>query len=202
MSRRPSHVPLAALGVSAAVLMLAACGSSTSTAGKTSTASAADNALNFSKCMREHGVKNFPNPETSGGRVALRVKAGPGGVEATPQTMEAAQSACKRFQPAEQTNVSPQEKIARQEAVLKFAKCMRTHGINVHASAVGGGVQIQVHPGSGGGGPSPESPGFQAAQKGCQGLLPGPRGGGAGGLSTSGAAGSAGPAGPPASVGG
>jgi hypothetical protein len=181
MSRRPPLAPIAALGASAAVLMLAACGSSTSTGAKTSTASAADNALSFSKCMREHGVKNFPNPEISGARVSLRVKAGPGGVEANQQTMEAAQTACKRFQPAEQTNVSPQEKVARQEAVLKFAKCMRERGIDVHASTAGGGVQIQIHPGGGGGGPNPESPTFEAAQKACQGLLPTPRGGGPGG---------------------
>jgi hypothetical protein len=119
--------------------------------------------------------------------------------------MEAAQNACKHFQPAEQTNISPQEKVARQEAVLKFAKCMREHGIDVHASAAGGGVQIQVHPGSGGGspGPNPESPAFEAAQKACQGLLPGPRGGGPSGPSTTGAGGGgAGPAGPASSAGG
>ncbi len=171
---------LAALGFSAAAVLLAACGGS-SASPKPSAAGAADNALKFSRCMREHGVKNFPNPEVSGGRVSLRVKAGPGGVEASPQVMEAAQSACKHFQPAEQTNVSPQEKVARQEAVLKFAKCMREHGIDVHASAAGGGVQIQIHPGAAGAGPNPESPAFQDAQKACQGLLPGPKGAAAGG---------------------
>jgi hypothetical protein len=185
MSRRPPLAPLAVLGASAAVLMLAACGSSTSTTGKTSTASAADNALSFSKCMREHGVKNFPNPEVSGGRISLRVKQEPGGFEASPQTMEAARTACKHFQPTEQTNVSPQEKVARQEAVLKFAKCMRERGIDVHASTAGGGIQIQIHPGGGGGGPNPESPAFQAAQKACQGLLPPPRGGGPAGPASS-----------------
>ncbi|MGO9319447.1 MAG: hypothetical protein ACLQBY_01400 [Solirubrobacteraceae bacterium] len=179
MSRRPQLAPIAVLGAIAAVLVLAACGGSSSPSPKSAAAKAADNALSFSKCMREHGVKDFPNPEISGGRVSLRVKAGgPGGLDVSPQTMEAAQNACKRFQPAEQTNLSPQEKVERQEAVLKFAKCMREHGIDVHASTAGGGVQIQIHPGGAGAGPNPDSPSFQDAQKACQGLLPGPKGGG------------------------
>jgi hypothetical protein len=184
MSRHPRIAPLATIGAIAATLLLAACGGSSSSP-KSSAATAADNALSFSKCMREHGVKNFPNPEISGSRVSLRVKSGgPGGIEVSPQTMEAAQSACRHFQPAEQTNISPQEKVAHQEAVLKFAKCMREHGIEVHASTVGGGVQIQIHRGTGSVGPNPESPAFQAAQKGCQGLLPGPKGAGPGGPGT------------------
>lgn len=196
MSRRPPLAPLAALGAIAAVLMLAACGGSSSASGKSAPATAADNALSFSKCMREHGVKNFPNPEISGGRVSLRVKGGgPGGIQVSPQAMAAAQNACKHFQPAEQTNISPQEKVARQEAVLKFAKCMRERGIDVHASTAGGGVQIQIHPGAAGAGPNPESPAFQDAQKACQGLLPGPKGGGVaggpGGASTDSAKGGA-----------
>jgi hypothetical protein len=129
--------------------------------------------------MREHGIKNFPNPEISGNRISLRVRSGTGGVEAGPQQMKAAQNACKRYAPAEQSsNLSPQEKVANEEAVLKFAKCMRAHGIDVHASASGAGVQIQIHPGAEGAGPNPESPSFQNAQKTCQTFLPGRRGGG------------------------
>jgi hypothetical protein len=173
---------LATLGAIAAALILAACGGSAASSPRSSAATAADNALAFSKCMREHGVKDFPNPEISGGRVSLRVKSGgPGGIEVSPQTMQAAQNACKHFQPAEQANLSPQEKVAHEEAVQKFAKCMREHGIEVHASTSGGGVQIQIHRGAGSAGPNPESPAFQDAQKACQGLLPGPKGGPGGG---------------------
>ncbi len=87
-------------------------------------------------------------------------------------------------------NLTPQEKVAREEAVLKFAKCMREHGINVHASTVGGGVRIGIERSATSGGPNPESPAFQAAQKACQGLLPlkGPPGGGPGGGPSTGTA--------------
>jgi hypothetical protein len=55
---------------------------------------------------------------------------------------------------------------------MKFAKCMREHGVTVHASTSGGGIEIQIHKDPGSGGPNPESPAFQSAQKACSGLLP------------------------------
>ena len=95
--------------------------------------------------------------------------------------MEAAQNACKKYQPEPQKlDLSPQQKVERAEAVEKFAKCMREHGIEVHASSSEGRVSIQIH-GKPGAGPNPESPAFQKAQSSCQKLLPfkgeGPAGG-------------------------
>jgi hypothetical protein len=123
--------------------------------------------------MREHGVTNFPNPEISpNGQVGLKVKGGPGSLSASPQTMEAAQKACQHFTEGLEPKLSPQEKVEREEAVQKFAKCMREHGIDVHGESSGGDIRIGIHGGPGSGGPNPESPAFQAAQKACQGLLP------------------------------
>ena len=90
-------------------------------------------------------------------------------------------------------NLSPQQKVEHEEAVQKFAKCMREHGIKVEASAQGGGIQIRIHAHAGAeGAPNPESPAFQSAQKDCQGLLPGggPRAGGPGPLKAPGREGS------------
>ena len=70
---------------------------------------------------------------------------------------------------------------------------MREHGVDIHASTSGGGVQIRIH--SGAGGPNPESPSFQAAQKACQRLLPfkgGPGGPGGGPQTSKGSGGGAG----------
>jgi hypothetical protein len=71
--------------------------------------------------------------------------------------------------------------VERAEAVEKFAKCMREHGIEVHASSAEGRISIQIHGKPGSGGPNPESPAFQKAQSSCQKLLPfkgkGPLGG-------------------------
>ncbi len=152
-----------------AVLGLAACGSSSPSSSSGSGGGRSDaNALAFSRCMRSHGITNFPDPETKGGLTRLRFRVSPGGP--TQQTMETAQRACKRYAPFEQVHLSPQQKVERQEAVLKFARCMREHGVDVHGSASGGGFAIRI--GGPQGGPNPESPTFQAAQKACQGLLP------------------------------
>jgi hypothetical protein len=186
-----------------APLLLAACGG-TSAANGTSTNNIADSALKFSKCMREHGIKDFPNPETSGGKTSLRFAVRPNSAgKPSPQALEAAQNACKHFQAAFAPKLTPQEKVERQEAVLRFAKCMREHGVDIHASTGGdAGFRIKVNPGGGaGGGPNPESPAFQSAQKACQGLLPF-KGGPGKGPSTSTGGGGAGQTGPGLAVGG
>jgi hypothetical protein len=171
VSRRPPLVPLTVLCIAAASLLLAACGGSS----PSSTSSAANEQqaevkfADFAKCLREHGIEATAATAPDGGGHGLRIK-GTGG----PAEMEAAQKACKKYQPEPQKlNLSPREKVERAEAVEKFAKCMREHGIEVHASSSEGRVSIQIHgkPGTGGG-PNPESPAFQKAQQSCQRLLP------------------------------
>jgi hypothetical protein len=169
-------IPLAVLGVIATSLILAACGGSSSSS-LTSSAAKEQQAevknADFAKCLREHGISAESSTGPGGEGHAIRVR-GAGG----PAKMEAAQKACKRYQPEpEKVNLSPQEKVARAEAVEKFAKCMREHGIEVHASSSEGHISIQIH-GKPSSGPNPESPDFQKAQQSCQGLLPfkGPHG--------------------------
>jgi hypothetical protein len=177
----PRHRParlglLAAFGLIAAGMVLSACGGSSSPSSG-SAASAADSALKASKCMREHGIKNFPNPETApGGGTTLKFNKG----EVSRQTMEAAQRACRHFleEGREQVELSPQQKVEQEEAVQKFAKCMREHGVKIEASTAGGGVEVKIG-GPGAGGANPESPAFREAQEACQGLMPGPKGKGA-----------------------
>jgi hypothetical protein len=167
---RAARTPaLAALGAIAASLMLAACGgsspSSTSSAAKEQQAEV--KFADFAKCLREHGIEAETATGPGGEGHGLRIK-GAGG----PAKMEAAQKACKKYQPEPQKlNLSPQEKVERAEAVEKFAKCMREHGVEVHASSSEGRVSIQIG-GKPGVGPNPGSPAFQKAQSSCQGLLP------------------------------
>ena len=151
----------------AAVLLssaLAACGGSSPApiSGK----DAEQQFVKFAKCLREHGI----NVSTPTGAHELRFTG------TDPHAMEAAQTACRRFRPtAASEKLSPAERAARQDAALKFARCMRSHGVNVPDPQVGAGglsIQLKGQAGSpGGGGPNPSSPTFQAAQKACQGLL-------------------------------
>jgi hypothetical protein len=130
--------------------------------------------------MRENGVEDFPDPKvTAGGGTQLSFK----GEGVDQGTMEAAQRACQHFQEeGEQApELSPQEEGEAEEAAAKFARCMREHGVEVHATAAHGGVQVGIRGSSGAKGPnqasSPDSPVLKAAQEACQGLLPGSTGG-------------------------
>jgi hypothetical protein len=169
--------PLAVPAVAAVGALLVGCGgsspSSTSSAAKEQQAEV--KFADFAKCLREHGIQAETATGPGGEGHGLKIK-GVGG----PAKMEAAQRACKKYQPEPQkVNLSPQEKVERAEAVEKFAKCMREHGVEVHASSAEGRVSIQIG-GKPGAGPNPESPAFQKAQSSCQGLLPfkkGPDGG-------------------------
>jgi hypothetical protein len=141
--------------------------------------------VKFAKCLREHGI----NVSTPTGAHALRFTG------TDPHAMDAAQNACRRFRPRAATEkLSPAERAARQDAALKFARCMRSHGVNIPDPQVdngGIGIHLAGKAGKGAsGGPNPSSPTFQAAQNACQGLL----GKNAPKLSTQ----SAGPAGGPA----
>ena len=183
-------LPLA-LSCALASLVLAACGGS----GSKASASTSQNQnneqqiVNFTRCMREHGV-NISTPNGAGG--------GPIKVTGTnPQVMEAAQKACARYRPqGREEKLSPAERAQREDQVREFARCMRSHGIELQTQTSNGGVRIGIQ----GSGVNPESPAFQSAQKACEGYLPklrpagrtaGPRPGSGGGPSTGSSSGSA-----------
>lgn len=52
--------------------------------------------LNFSRCMRAHGVPNFPDPQFSGG--GIRIQGGPG-LDKNSPNMQAAFRACHSILP-------------------------------------------------------------------------------------------------------
>jgi len=179
-SHRMRALAFTALALSLAGALLAGCGGSDSPSNaaaneRSQEQKAETRFADFAKCLREHGI-NAEAISHPGGGHGLKVSPGKAG---GPQAMEEAQKACARYAPeAQKVNLSPQQKVEREEAVQKFAKCMREHGIKVEATASGGGVQIGIHahPGEAGA-PNPESPAFQQAQTACQKLLPAPPGG-------------------------
>jgi hypothetical protein len=150
-------------------LALAACGGSGSNPNASDPKTGNEQqTLNFTRCMREHGV-NISTPNGAGGPINV--------TGTSPQVMEAAQKACSRYRPqGGPEKLSPAERAAREDAVQSFARCMRSHGVEVQAQTQGGAVRIGVHANA------KENPAFQAAQKACESYLPKPPGGRAGGL--------------------
>ena len=115
--------------------------------------------------MRSHGVKNFPDPSSSG---ELQITSS-SGIDPSSPTFEAAQRACQKLLPGGGAP-SPAQQAKMQKALLAFSACMRSHGITDFPDPTfsGNGARISIN-----GGLDPQSPRFQAAQTACQNDLPG-----------------------------
>jgi hypothetical protein len=174
MTRSP--LILAAVG---AALALGACGGSNdngSGAGNKSQGDKAfEGALQFAKCMRDHGI-DMPDPQRVGsGGIKQTMKSGPGTDNAK---MQAAQKDCQKYMDVGGGRaVSAAEKAKIQNATLAYAKCMRQHGVDMpdpKFSSSGGGTTFQLGgPGKKGGttGPNPDSPAFKQADQACHSKL-------------------------------
>jgi len=173
------------LPLAACALVLGACGSSNNGSGG---ADDEQRGLQFARCMRDHGV-DMPDPTSSSKgnftfHVRTRGRPGAGGQGPAPAKFNGAIQACRKYAPNGGKPPSAAQQQEMRDRALRFAQCMRAHGVDFPdpKSGPGGGVVI--------GGPgstfNPSSPSFQRAQKACQPLLPGPgpstsRGGGGGG---------------------
>ena len=94
----------------------------TSTDGGSGDANAAtrEQALKFSGCMRANGVSDFPDPNALGVFPSY-------GVSVTPAVWTKAVAACKALQPP--GTLSAKLTPAQESAALKFAQCIRAHGV-------------------------------------------------------------------------
>jgi hypothetical protein len=83
----------------------------------------------YARCMRSHGVPNFPDPHVSSspGHAAVAFAVNPS--ETGSPHFQRAQKACQRILPAP-GNSSPGEQRAHKQVLLAFARCLRANGIH------------------------------------------------------------------------
>jgi hypothetical protein len=164
--RRGAVICLAAMALAAG---LAACGSSSSSSGSSSATGARFQArVNLAKCARAHGI-NVPDPSPGGG---------PGqGIgrllrQYSQSQVNTALQACRQYlaKAFPQFNLSPAQRAQVQQQLVKFAECMRSHGVNVPDPTfnTGGGFGFRQAFRS----VDRNSPAFQSALKACQSLRP------------------------------
>jgi hypothetical protein len=111
-------------------VLVAACGSNatpgaTSTGGPSHAVSAESHAsgLSYARCMRSHGITRFPDPRADGS-IDLRAS----GLNLSAPAVRAAEAACQRLLPTKRPpDQQPTAKAYAQ--LLRWAKCMRRHGI-------------------------------------------------------------------------
>jgi hypothetical protein len=124
--------------------------------------------LKFAQCMRDHGVQ-VSDPRTSGQGGNIQIQGGGSGPNSglTQDQLQQAQDACKQYLPSG-GNGPGQLDQKKKDAFLKYAQCMRDHGINFPDPQFdsNGNVRVQIQGGEGG--VDPRSQTFQDASKACQ----------------------------------
>ena len=142
--------PSAALALAGLIgLASAGCGSNaaskTGTAAATATATAGtggskkltahDKAVKFAECMRANGVPHFPDPGPNGDFNF--------GVDVTREVWLKAVDACKALKPP--GALSSKRTPKQQAASLRFAQCVRDHGVKDFPDPVNGEPLIDTY---------------------------------------------------------
>jgi hypothetical protein len=121
---------LAVLPLIVIALLISACGSSTPTGtagtGGDGSSAKAGKAVRFARCMRDHGISEFPDPPASGSFTIDEIANGSSLNTNTPAFTQAL-SACRGLEPAGFTGTKRSSQ--QQKAALEFAACMRRNGV-------------------------------------------------------------------------
>jgi hypothetical protein len=126
----------------------------------------------FAKCMRAHGVANFPDPTQRAPIAPHGAQPAPaGGFTANPDSpgyLRASQD-CKSLAVA--TPVSQTQSAEMMAAQLRFSTCMRSHGVPNYPDPTSTG---EIGRNGAIPGVDESAPAFEAAERKCQRLLPRP----------------------------
>jgi len=164
---RLRRAALAAAALALIGLLATACGGGSSPAAAGGGSTHVQAALAYARCMRAHGVPDFPDPDSNG-----QFNVDP---HSTSSQETAANHACNHL-----LNVGGQMDQRQQELpqLLRYARCMRAHGVPNFPDPhyTGGGIgRPGGQLGFAGPGLKHPSPQVQSANHACQHLL---RGGG------------------------
>jgi hypothetical protein len=141
---------------------VASLGDQGSTTGTTTTGSQdpQEAALEYTQCMREHGV-DMADPGPNG---ELQLNVGPGNRE----KVEEAQEACDHLLENARPRLTEEQQNAMQEALLEFAQCMREHGIDMPDPVFGEGGRVTQRTPRG---VNPESSKYKQAEEACEPIM-------------------------------
>ncbi len=123
---------------------------STGTPGST----AEDAALAFSRCMRSHGVANFPDPGPQGDFPPFHATV-------PKQAAAAANQACKHLPARGGSTGTPQQRRQKLAFALQVARCLRVHGYPDFPDPTDSGQRIPP-------GINTDSPRFQTTETTCE----------------------------------
>lgn len=155
-----------ALAVGAAVLGISACGGGGPIASAQTGSQPGPGAVTFAKCMRGHGVPQFPDPGASpgaGSSISILGASLPPTTDIKAPAFQSALNTCmKQFLAA---HPRPPMSAAAKAGFLRFSRCMRAHGVpNFPDPTFSPTGSVGIGPGPG---TDVNSPAFQHAQQVC-----------------------------------
>ncbi len=112
-------------------VLAAGCGGSNAPGAARGSSAPSAKFLAYSRCMRHHGISDFPDPTTSpGGGVGINVNGGPGSdLNKHNPRFTTAHSACRSLGLSGKSG-TPQQSSQKIAAEVKWARCMRLHGLS------------------------------------------------------------------------
>lgn len=135
MLRAPALAVLVGLSLAATACdgspgsQVAQLGSTTTTQSSTSPTSTGKYValLAYSRCMRSHGVPEYPEPVQVGGKI--QISGSQPGVNPNSPVFKSAQQSCRSLLPSggQTAQAAQQQELAR---MLHASQCMRAHGIS------------------------------------------------------------------------
>ena len=163
--RRPTAAVIAVL-LGFAVLA-AGCGGGDEASGDGAAGSSGSVAQleSYAKCMRSHGISDFPDPSAdSGGQGGSFKLSGHGDLDPGNPAFKAAQQSCRSLLPG---GSQPPAKSSKEIAAeVKWAQCLRSHGLPSFPDPNGQGAFDSSKF-------DENTPAFQTANKSCQSLMNG-----------------------------
>ena len=155
---RPGPAGMLAAGLAGVAVLAAACsGGGSAGSAEPAPQPGFQKALAYAACMRSHGAPSYPDPNSQGQFIQTPAN------RAEFSAPASADKACQHLVPdgglitaAEQRDIAP--------VMLKFAACMRAHGITNFPDPIVNAQGIAVNPQ----GLDLSSPPFQSAQQACR----------------------------------
>jgi hypothetical protein len=141
------------------------------TGSESSTESSSSGPQAYSACMRSHGARSFPDPDSKGRLLVTPEGGAPtgrkDGVDMNSPEVRTATRACQKLLP--NGGRPPAAQLANaQQAMLRYTRCMRAHGVPKFPDPKLSGALV-IGPKVG---VDPNTPRFKAAQQTCQKLAP------------------------------
>jgi hypothetical protein len=161
----PARTAAAIVATAGLALLAAACSTGSGGSPNAGRSASSPSAVAWSRCVRSHGIPDFPDPGSSG---QIPKETGQQ-LGVSDSVLRAATRACADLNP---NNPSQAQQGQQLTGDLKFARCMRSHGVPNFPDPTSSGGRVEFVISVSRDGFDPHSPQIQAKARECEHVLP------------------------------